>query len=301
MLDFYQRKLKQLSDHSFLEGFLKDPLLKRLRSVGYFCGMDYASKDIYNFSEYISRYDHSLNVALLTYYLTKDKTMSLAGLYHDIATPCFSHVIDYMNKDYLRQESTEEYTKDILEKDNYLYSKLKESSISLEDVINFKQYSVVDNERPKLCADRLDAVVLNSIGWIKNITKEDINNIVDDIYLETNEESEREIAFKTLSVGERVKKLNNDINIAMHSLDDIFMMQLLADIVKEAISIGALNYEDLYTKTEVEIFNKLSVVDNKSIRERLSLFYNIRKPDIKDSNIQVKDRSLSPLVRKKRI
>lgn len=51
-----------------------------------------------------------MTVALLTYKLTNDKVATLAGLFHDIATPCFSHVIDYMNGDYENQESTEEYT-----------------------------------------------------------------------------------------------------------------------------------------------------------------------------------------------
>ena len=97
----------------FLMKYLEVPSLVRLKDVGYFCGMDYASLDVYNFGKYVSRYDHSLNVALIVYLLTKDKVKTLAGLFHDIATPCFSHVIDYMNKDYLKQESTEEYTKDI--------------------------------------------------------------------------------------------------------------------------------------------------------------------------------------------
>ena len=57
----------------FLLKYLEIPSLVRLKKVGYFCGMDYASKDVYNFREYISRYDHSLSVALLTYKLTKDK------------------------------------------------------------------------------------------------------------------------------------------------------------------------------------------------------------------------------------
>lgn len=81
--------------------------------------MDYASKDVYDFKAKVTRFDHSLTVALLTYYLTNDKIMTLAGLFHDISTPCFSHVIDYMNKDYSNQESTEEYTKHIIKKTNY--------------------------------------------------------------------------------------------------------------------------------------------------------------------------------------
>ena len=44
----------------------------------------------------------------------------MAGLFHDIATPCFSHVIDYMNNDYEKQESTEKKTEEILRNDKYL-------------------------------------------------------------------------------------------------------------------------------------------------------------------------------------
>ena len=49
----------------FLQKYLTVPSLVRLKDIGYFCGMDYASKDVYNFKEQISRYDHSLTVALL--------------------------------------------------------------------------------------------------------------------------------------------------------------------------------------------------------------------------------------------
>ena len=297
MLKYYQDLLKSLTDYSFLKDYLKDPLLKRLKQVGYFCGMDYASKDIYNFSEYISRYDHSLNVALLTYYLTKDEVQSIAGLYHDVATPCFSHVIDYMNKDYLKQESTELLTKDLLINDDFLIKRIN----NLDDISNFKQYSVVDNERPKLCADRLDAVILNSYGWIRNLDKSDISNIIQDIYLETNEDNEKEIAFKSYDVAKRVKDLNDSINKAMHSKEDIYMMQLLADIVKEAISNNIVTYEELYLKTEVSILNILSSSNIDSINEKMNLFYTISKKSVPNNDTVVKDRILSPLVRKKRI
>ena len=54
---YLQYYLEQLG--YFLVKYLKAPSLLRLKDIGYFCGMDYASKDIYNFKEYISRYDHS--------------------------------------------------------------------------------------------------------------------------------------------------------------------------------------------------------------------------------------------------
>ena len=94
----------------FLKKYLDLDIVKRLKGISLLCGMDYASKYAYDFKCYISRYDHSLDVALIVWKLTHDKKATLAGLFHDISTPVFSHVIDYMNKDYIKQESTEEKT-----------------------------------------------------------------------------------------------------------------------------------------------------------------------------------------------
>ena len=70
-LSFYMNLLGYNEMPYFLKKYLKSPILLRLKKVGYFCGMDYASKDIYDFREYISRYDHSITVALLTYRFTR--------------------------------------------------------------------------------------------------------------------------------------------------------------------------------------------------------------------------------------
>ena len=158
----------------FLVKYMYTPSLLRLKNICYFCGMDYASKDIYDFKGRITRYDHSLFVALITWKLTGDRRATLAGLFHDISTPCFSHVIDYMNKDYEKQESTEEKVEEIIRSDYYLLECLKRDNILVDEIIDFKRYSIVDNERPKLCADRLDGVILTGYGWTKSITIDDI-------------------------------------------------------------------------------------------------------------------------------
>ena len=80
ILDYYKELLGINEIPDFLKEYLKVPSLKRIKSVGYFCGMDYASKNIYDFKEYVSRYDHSLTVALLAYKLTKDKKCSINNI-----------------------------------------------------------------------------------------------------------------------------------------------------------------------------------------------------------------------------
>ena len=71
-LEYYLEQLEYRNLPDFLIKYLETPSLLRLKKVGYFCGMDYASKDIYDFTEYISRYNHSLTVSLLVYKLTKN-------------------------------------------------------------------------------------------------------------------------------------------------------------------------------------------------------------------------------------
>ena len=259
--------------------------------------MDYASKDIYDFKEYITRFDHSLTVALLTWKCTKSKEATLAGLFHDVATPCFSHVIDYMNKDYENQESTEEYTEEILKNDKELNRCIKEDNIDIENIINFKKYSIVDNSRPKVCADRLDGVILTGISWTKNIDDKDIENIVKDIEI-----YDGEIGFKNKDTAYKVLKTSESIDKFCHSNEDNYMMELLAEITKYAIDNGFITYDELYKSNEEDIINKLKENGNKELSNYFKTFETITKNEIPEIDLpNVKIRDLNPLVQGIRI
>lgn len=301
-LRFYLEQLhyKELPD--FLIKYLQTPSLLRLKKVGYFCGMDYASKDIYDFSEYISRYDHSLTVSLLVYKLTKNKIVTLAGLFHDVATPCFSHVIDYMNKDYEKQESTEKYTERILRSDEYLKKCLQEDNIEMDDIVDFKKYTIVDNERPKVCADRIDGVILTGIGWTKNINNEDIKQIVDDLCIYRNEDNEEEIGFKKQSVATKVLEVSKSIDIYCHSKEDNYMMELLAEITKLSIDRKYISYEELYFYQEEELFSLWKEKKDEDLLKLIYKFENIKKSDIGMIDLpNIKIRDLKPIVNGKRV
>lgn len=301
-LQFYLEQLNYKELPDFLIKYLQTPSLLRLKKVGYFCGMDYASKNIYNFSEYISRYDHSLTVSLLVYKLTQNKIATLAGLFHDIATPCFSHVIDYMNKDYEKQESTEKYTARILKNDEYLKKCLKKDKIEIDDIINFKKYTIVDNERPKVCADRVDGVILTGIGWTKNIDDKDIEQIVNDLCIFKNEADEDEIGFKTQRTAEKVLEVSESIDIYCHSKEDNYMMELLAEITKLSIDKKYISYEDLYLYNEEEIFSLWKGKEDKGFLALINKFETIKKSDIIMLDLSnIKIRSLNPIVNGQRI
>lgn len=301
-LQYYLEELGYLNIPDFLVKYLKTPSLLRLKKVGYFCGMDYASKHVYDFREYISRYDHSLTVSLLVYKLTKNKVATIAGLFHDIATPFFSHVIDYMNEDYEKQESTEEYTEEILRGDEYLQKCLKEDNINIDEIIDFKRHTIVDNDRPKVCADRIDGVILTGIGWTKNISKEDIKNIVDDMHIYKNENNEDEIGFESSSIAKKVIEVSNSIDVYCHSQEDNYMMQLLAKITKYAIEKEYITYDELYSYNEEDLFNLFKEKEDKELKSLIYNFENVPKEEIPYTELQnVKMRKLNPIVDGKRI
>lgn len=297
LLDEYLNLLGVTKLPYFLRRYLQIPCLVRLKNIGYFCGMDYASKDIYDFKEKITRYDHSLSVALLTWRFTKNKKATLAALFHDVATPCFAHVIDYMNKDYAQQESTEEYTKEVLGKDEQLLKLLKKDGITLEDISDFKQYSIVDNDRPKLCADRLDGIILTGIAWTKTLNRKDIIEIVNDIDVYKNEFDELELGFKTLKVAKKALDTSNQIDIYCHTNEDNYMMEFLAHITKMAIDNELITYESLYYLDESLLIKCLEECKIAEIKEAFQQFRTIMKDDIPPIKLEnVKKRDLKPLV-----
>lgn len=301
-LNYYLYLLDYDNIPDFLIKYLDTPSLIRLKKIGYFCGMDYASKDIYNFSTYISRYTHSLTTALLTYKISKDRKATLAGLFHDVGTPCFSHVIDYMNKDYANQESTEEYTERIILSDNYLKQCLLKDNISINEIIDFKKYNLVDCDRPKLCADRLDGIILNSIGWTKTISKQDIKDILSSLTIYINEDGKEEIGLNNYEVASRVVNLSDTIDRYCHSNEDNYMMELLARITKLALDNGYIIYDNLYYYNEKYLFKLLYSIDNKLLQDYLLEFTTKKKADIPTTKLpNLKSRVLKPLVDSKRM
>ncbi len=298
LYDLYLRELGDIP--KFLKKYLTVPSIQRLKGISYFCGMDYASKDIYNFKEPISRYDHSLTTALITWNQIHDQKATLAALFHDAGTPCFSHVIDYMHHDYVRQESTEKYTNKIIQDDSLLLKYLKKDNIKLED-LDFKKYPIVDCDRPKLCADRFDGIILPGISWTKSVKEKDIYLLTSNLTVYKNEKKEPELGFKTEGSARRAKELSDEIAEYCMTKEDNYMMELLAKIVKRAIELDVITEADLYTSEEDTIYIRIKNCAYSEINGLILEFENKKREEIEDIGLEVKKKVLTPLANGKRI
>ena len=129
------------------------------------CGCEYTSFPMFVGLDNYSRYKHSVGCALIVWHFTQDRRQTIAALLHDIATPTFAHVVDFLNGDHLKQESTENGTVNIIASSPEIMTRLKEWNIELEEVADYHVYPIADNDSPKLSADRLEYTLSNLVNY----------------------------------------------------------------------------------------------------------------------------------------
>ncbi|MFV0392994.1 MAG: HD domain-containing protein [Coprobacillaceae bacterium] len=288
----------------FINELMRTKEMKRLKDVGMHCGCEYTNFPICRSLKKYSRFDHSVGVALIVWHFTKDMKQSIAGLLHDISTPTFAHVVDFLNNDYEKQESTEEKTYEMIINSNEIQCILHKYNITTEEVSDYHRYPIADNDAPKLAADRLEYTLGNF--YSRNLkTKTEIKRIYDNIEVLTNEFGEWELGFTNLSIAEEFSILSLDNSRYYVADEDRFAMQYLSDILHQALEMKVITINDLY-ESETQVINLLKSKD--IINQKWNTFINFtkiirfdKKQDFYTVKINSKKRYINPLVINKRI
>jgi HD superfamily phosphohydrolase len=239
----------------FMQEFLLTEAMTRLKKIGMNCGLEYTSFPVYSQCGPYTRYDHSLGTAMIVWRFTKDMKQALAGLFHDISTPVFAHVVDFLNKDYMEQESTEEKTKELILGSESILRLLEKYNIGPEKVCDYHKYPIADNASPRLSSDRLEYTLSNALNFQKRPLAE-VRGFYEDLVVAENEEGAPELAFKDVNIASAFTEASL-INSRLYVADaDRYAMQYLADILRLALDKGVVTEAELYT-TEPAVINKL--------------------------------------------
>ena len=268
------------------------------------CGTIYSK--LFESTFFYSALDHSVAVALIVWHFTHDKKQTLAGLFHDIATPVFKHCIDFLNGDYQKQESTEDLTTSIIENSKEIMNLLEKDNIKIEEISNYHLYPIADNDTPKLSADRLEYSLSNALFTYELVNIEKIKEIYDDIEIQTNEENEIELGFKTKKIARDFVRITSKLSIIYREDRTRYSMQLLADIIKHLIEENIIQVKQLYMLKERDIIN---TIQNSKYNEIFNIWKNAKKVKvsfIKPKNvysvkINSKVRYINPLYKGNRI
>ena len=293
MSNYFEEIPKKINDYfhilsneipDFIKEYIEAPEMQRLKGISMVCGENFTKMCPYVM--YYSRLEHSIGVALIIWNFTKDKKQALAGLFHDIASPAFSHCIDFLNGDYENQESTEELTTKIISESKHIMSLLNRDGIKLEEVDNYKLYPIADNDTPKISADRLEYSFSNGFS-LEDVWKDgEIKKIYSDLKIIKNENDEIELGFKTPQFAElfidRTKILWIDY------VENRFIMQIIVEIIKILNENNLIEKADFYRLSESDI---IEIAKNSNILEVENLVKNMMQvSELYESDEQVENR-----------
>lgn len=277
----------------FLREAARTPALLRLQEVGMHCGCQYTDFPVFRGLKPYSRYDHSLAVARILWDFTSDPVQALAGLLHDAATPAFSHVVDFLNGDHLKQESTEAGLLEIIKKDTALQAVLEK--YGTQAVTHCSRYPLADCPSPRLCADRLEYTLSNGVHY--GFTA-DVQPMYDDLTVGENEEGSPELVFTSAERALAFARMALHCGKIYVCDEDRYAMERLSRLLKKALEENILTREDLYTEENRVIARLL----DSPLREdwlafrRLRRVFRVTGPGEFSYRIPAKKRCIDPLV-----
>lgn len=295
-----------LSDEipEFLYDYINTPEMQKQAGVSVSCGNFYSK--MFQIKLWYSSLDHSIAVALIVWHFTKDKKQTLAGLFHDIATPVFKHCIDFMNGDYEKQESTEELTTKIIQDSKEIMQLLNRDNIKVEEVCDYHIYPIADNDTPMLSADRLEYTLSNGFGVRKNLWNlEEVKQIYQNIEVQKNEAGIEELGFKDKEVANKFVSIMSKLSSSYITNEVKLSMQFLADVMRKMSDKKLITIADLYRLSEKEIIDRIENCQEENIADCFKLWREATSVHESDMpvldqycvSINAKIRYIVPLVR----
>ena len=283
----------------WLNEYINTPELLKQQYISPTCGTIYSN--LFESSFFYSSLDHSIGVALIVWHFTHDKKQTLSGLFHDIATPAFKHCVDFLNGDYMNQESTEDSTTQIISNSKEIMSLLERDNIKLEEVNDYHIYPIADNDTPNLSSDRLEYSLSNALFIYKLLDFETIKRLYNDIKVGKDEKNIEELEFTSESSALEFVKVTSKMSIIYREYRTIYSMQLIADILKKLNEDKLIARADLYNLKEqevIDIIKKSSYNDifNKWKKAEKVLISETKPNGVYSVNLTSKIRYIDPLV-----
>lgn len=288
----------------WLNDYINTEALLKQQYISVTCGTIYS--ELFESDFFYSSLDHSIAVALIIWHFTHDKKQTLSGLFHDIATPVFKHSVDFLNGDYMTQESTEDLTTTIISNSKDIMKLLERDNIKISEIDDYHIYPIADNDTPKLSSDRLEYSLSNALFTYNLATEEEIKELYEDLEVQKNEDNIDEISFKTKKLARKFVKLTSRLSVIYREDRTRYSMQLLADIVKRLNEDKLLTLEDLYNLKESDVIKMIESHECRDIFNKWRKAKKVKTSVEEPKNVYyvhhgAKIRYINPLVNGERI
>jgi hypothetical protein len=254
---------KQEIKDQFILDLINSKPMQRLKEINQHGATAYVWPDQFD----ITRFEHSLGVYFLLKRLGALDEELVAGLLHDIAHTAFSHVVDFAFG-----TTDHNYHEQFFEKivmNSEVPSILKTHKFDVKRILDEKNFPLMEEDIPGLCADRIDYFFRDML-ICDFITKEQIDYLLNNLIVKDNQiiMKNKESA---LLLGKIYAKGSRELWAPIHIVGQY---NLLAQVMKSAVDRNIISEEDFF-KTDKELYDIL-LKDPKS-KEKIELL----RPDVK--------------------
>lgn len=199
----------------------------------------------------LTRYDHCVGVMLLLRKFNASLEEQVAGLLHDVPHTAFSHAVDFVFKEGESQTYHERFLEKIV-LNSEIPQILEKYDINLKKVIQPENFTLLEQEIPDLCADRID-YSLRDIRNYDQFNNQEVEQILDSIIVFND---------KFVMTDRRVAHLYAKAFIRTclefwNSPKTLATFELMGDLLRTGLELGIIKEEDLFL-TDEELILKIS-------------------------------------------
>ncbi|KNC97348.1 uncharacterized protein SPPG_07276 [Spizellomyces punctatus DAOM BR117] len=210
----------------------------------------------------VTRLEHSVGAMLLVRKLGASLKEQIASLLHDISHTALSHVVDHAFR------GTESYHE--LQKESYLLSTelpelLKSFGYDWRDFLKEEDYPLLEQDSPKLCADRLDYGLRDCLAFDK-LSESEVQRTLENLRVAENciVCSDPQVA---RVLAEAYMATDRDV---YGNPEHIGLYELAGAVIKDAVDRGYITKEHLWLQ-DTEFWSILSAIPNEELSTRIGL------------------------------
>jgi HD superfamily phosphohydrolase len=277
---------KKITEPILLE-LISSPSVQRLKGVS-----QYGIPDRYYHRKNYSRYEHSVGVMLLLRRLGASVEEQVAGLLHDLSVLAFSHVTDWLFSD--GKNGVESYHDKLHNEfvtNTEVPTILEKHGFVLERILDEDNFSLLENNIPNICADRVDYALRDFKYWPKpDALKISLAGLIN---------YNGEMIFDNLKSASAFASNFLDLQ-TLHwgGFEAVLRYNIFSKALKTAMDKEIIKEKDFYTDDEF-ILNKLENSKNEDIKERLTVLKTkklVYPKENRTENVYKKFRHVNPKV-----
>jgi hypothetical protein len=261
-----------------LRELVTTPSFERLQRIAQF-----GIPDRYYHLKNFSRYEHSLGVMILLAKLGASEAEQVAGLLHDVSHTAFSHVIDWVMGDSLKEDYQDKHHESVVV-NSEIADILRKYGYDPQGIANFERFPLLDRHAPDLCADRVDYAFRE---FPRAIAKECFGHVT---------VAHQKVVFD--SQESAYLFAHNFLLLQMNhwgGYEAVSRYRIFADVLRQAIQEGVIEYDDFWQDDE-HVLSKLERDGREEISAGLRVLRNRSLASLPQSSkvVQKKFRHVDP-------